>query len=213
MKFSTEDREKIKEAVAGLERESSGELVFYYAKKSDGYSEAAWKLPAIIGFVAVLIAAILAYLWQLPPMFTPFVLTMGIALLMLTVYIMAVLVPVIRVGFTPEAIVQHRVLTKARDMFLQEEVFATQERIGILIFMSELERKVVVLGDSGINKKIEDHDWNRVVELIVQGIKDKQPAQGIIQAVEACKQILLENNFVIKPGDTNELSDAIRIEE
>ena len=211
--FTTDQKQRITDAVAALEKESSGELVLYYAKNSDSYREAAWKLTAIMGITSVLATALAAYFWILPALFTPIMLSVVIASIMLATYAIAALLPVLRVAITNDAIIEHRVLTKARDMFLQEQVFDTVDRTGILIFISALERKVVVLGDSGINQKITQDDWENVVRLVIKGIKQKQMTDGIIKAVDACKELLLGNGFTVKPNDTNELPDAIRIEE
>ena len=53
---------------------------------------------------------------------------------------------------------RQEVKTKIRDIayrvfFLEEEVFNTKQRTGMLLFMSFFEREAVVLGDVGINKK------------------------------------------------------------
>lgn len=211
--FTSNEKERITEAVAALEKESSGELVLYYAKDSDSYPGAAWKLAGMMGIAFTAIAALMAYLWLIPSFFTPIVISLTILIVLIATYLIARFLPLLRIAVTSDSVVEHRVLTKARDMFLQEQVFDTVDRTGILVYISALERKVVVLGDSGINQKITQADWEQVVKLIVDGIKQKQMTSGIIQAVEACKNLLLENGFKIKPGDTNELPDAIRIEE
>lgn len=211
--FTTDEKDRITQAVAALEKESSGELVLYYAKNSDAYPGAAWKLTGLIGISFSILAIVLSYRWMLPSFFTPIMMATTILLILIATYGIARFLPLLRVAVTSDDIVEHRVLTKARDMFLQEQVFNTVDRTGILIYISALERKVVVLGDQGINQKITQADWEDVVKLIVTGIKQKQMTEGIIKAVDACKAHLLDNGFTIKPDDTNELPDAIRIEE
>lgn len=110
-------------------------------------------------------------------------------------------------------IISHRVLTKARDVFLQEEIFKTTDRIGVLVYISEFEQKVVVLGDSGINQKITKEDWTHIVDTIVLGIKHGQVAQGIVNAVSICEDLLLKHGFTNVEKADNELSDEIRIED
>ena len=119
----------------------------------------------------------------------------------------------LRIAFTPQATVHHRVITKARDIFLQEQAFDTIERTGVLIYISELEHLVEVLGDQGINEKIEQKDWQGIVSLVIDGIKSNQAAKGIANAVDKCKELLLANGFSARQDNTNELSDDIRIEE
>ena len=94
---------------------------------------------------------------------------------------------------------------------LNEEVFKTIDRTGILIFISAEEHKVVVLADSGINAKVQHSDWDHIVELIVDGIKTEQLTEGIVNGINECKKLLLHHGFVVREDDTNELSDDIRI--
>jgi putative membrane protein len=211
--FNQEEKDKIKLAVANLEQATSGELVLYYARKSDDYPGAGWKFAAIIGGSAAFIIGLLSYLWMLPPWLTPMIISILMLSLMIVAYLLAVFVPDLRISLSSTHIVSQRVLTKARDIFLEEEIFKTADRIGILFFISELEQKVVVLGDSGINSKISKEDWTHIVDTIVLGIKHQQIAQGIVNSVAICQDLLLKHGFTNIDKAENELSDDIRIEE
>jgi putative membrane protein len=212
-KFSQEDKDKIKEAVSKLEEATAGELVIYFARKSDSYPGAGWKFSAIIGSSISLIIGLLSYLWMLPVWLTPMYIAVLIFSLMLLAYILAVVIPPLRLSFMSNSIVSHRVVTKARDVFLQEEIFKTSGRIGVLLYISEFEHKVAVLGDSGINEKISKEDWKHIVDTIVLGIKHGQVAQGIVNAVSICQDLLLKHGFTNVEKAENELSDEIRIED
>lgn len=211
--FKEEDKDKIKVAVANLEQATSGELVLYFARKSDNYPGAGWKFAGIIGGSAAFVIGLLSYLWMLPAWFTPIVISILILSLMVVAYLLAVFVPDLRISLSSAHIVAQRVLTKARDVFLEEEVFKTNDRIGILVYISELEQKVVILGDSGINSKISKEDWTHIVDTIVLGIKHQQIAQGIVNAVSICQDLLLKHGFTNIEKAENELSDDIRIED
>jgi putative membrane protein len=211
--FSNSDKERIKEAVGHLEKESSGELVIYFAKGSHQYSNATWKLSVLFGILTLLSVMVLSYLWLLPEAFSAIIMS-GVTLLMMALgFAIASFFPKLRVSLIQEDVVTQAVITKARDIFLQEEVFKTIDRTGILIYISELEHEVVVLGDTGINEKIGDKDWLDVVQKILDGIKSGRTADGIIDAIGQCKTLLLDNGFVVRADDTNELPDDIRIEE
>jgi len=211
--FTDSDKEAIKAAVAQLEQESSGELVLYYAKNSDSYEAAAWKFSGLVGAIYAICIMALSYLWLLPPNFTPIVISSTILFSIIATFTIAWFFPKVRLSVTSTAIINRRILTKARDMFLQEQVFNTKDRTGILIYISALEHKVLVIGDNGINAKIEKSDWEHIVALVTSGIKNKEMTLGITSAIDACKKLLLDNGFIIKPGDTNELHDSIRVEE
>lgn len=212
-KFSDNDKNEIKEAVKNLEKESSGELVLYFAKSSHSYQGASWKLAGILGGLSLCIVILLSYLWLLPPFFSPIVICFTVLSMMALGLGLAAVSPKIRMSLVAAKIIEQAVITKARDVFLQEEVFKTSDRSGILIYISELEHEVVVLGDSGINEKIQDSAWLEVVNTIVKGIKQDETAQGIIKAIDLCRTLLLEHDFIVRADDANELSDDIRIEE
>ncbi|UXX79098.1 hypothetical protein N7E81_17230 [Reichenbachiella carrageenanivorans] len=211
--FSEADKKQVKEAIQALEQKTAGEMVVYFARESDSYLMACWKLSSIFGAIFLTLIATLSYLWLLPASVS--VMTICLTAIGTTAIGFAIpyFIHTLRVSFTPDEIVSHRVLTKARDIFLQEEIFNTTDRIGILIYISELEHQVQVLGDSGINAKIEQEDWNEVLGLVIQGIKANKPAQGIASAIGKCEDLLLANDFVNVVKPDNELSDDMRIEE
>jgi uncharacterized membrane protein len=49
------------------------------------------------------------------------------------------------------------------------------------------------------------------VKLLVDGIKSEQLTNGIVQAIKECEKLLLDNDFIVRIDDTNELPDDIRI--
>ena len=94
--------------------------------------------------------------------------------------------------------------------FVEEEVFNTRERTGILIFISLLERRVEVVGDSGINALVNPEDWAHVVEDILRGVRSGTMTDGIVKAIDRCGQLLEERGVEIRDDDENELGDSVR---
>jgi putative membrane protein len=107
-------------------------------------------------------------------------------------------------------LVERRVAQRAAEAFLAEEVFDTRDRTGILLFLSLLEHKVLVLGDAGINAKVQQSEWEEVVKLIVDGMRSGKPADGLIEAIQKCGALLKREGVVIKPDDKDELSNQMR---
>lgn len=211
--FSEEDKNTVKETVQHLEQQTAGEVVVYFARESDSYLLSCWKLSGIFGGLFLALVASLSYLWLLPASMS----ILSICFAGIVAGGIGFAIPYflhnLRVSFTPNHMVSHRVLTKARDIFLQEEIFNTSDRIGILIYISELEHQVQVLGDTGINKKIQQSDWDEVLALVIEGIKANEPAQGIARAIQKCESLLLDHGFVNVVKPDNELSDDMRIED
>jgi putative membrane protein len=90
-------------------------------------------------------------------------------------------------------------------------VFATRDRTGILIFLSLLEHKVRVLGDSGINAKVQQSDWDGVTQLIVSGIRERRATDGLVAAIRECGRLLDAHGFRRRSDDKDELSDNLRM--
>ena len=211
--FSPQQKESVEQAIKDLELESSGEIVVYFARKSDSYDHGSWRLTALLGLLGLLSVISLSYVWLLPASLTIMHITISLLLLMLTGLGVCYFFPNVRLAFVPLNIMDHRVITKARDIFLQEEIFDTVERTGILIYISEIEQRVQILGDKGISSAINQEDWNQILATVTESIKKGKPAEGLVKAIGECKDLLLANDFIVRSDDTNELSDEMIIEE
>ena len=209
--FTDQERERIREAVARAEEKTSGEIVPYYVEQSDEYEEV--HLRSVLMFVAapLFMLAVLSYAWLLPVHFTPFMIALISIIMGAIGYLLPRFWPAYRRLLLSESRLKNAVERRAMAAFLTEEVFLTENRTGILIFISQFEHLVEVMGDTGINAKVQQEEWEKVVSLIVDGIKAGDPAGGIIEGVRHCGD-LLESAGVHKPPDNpNELSDDIRI--
>ena len=101
---------------------------------------------------------------------------------------------------------------RAETAFLEEEVFNTRQRTGILIFISFFEHEVIVMADKGISKVVDQKVWDSLVRIIIEHTKKGKITDGIVSAISRCGDILLEKGFVITPDDINELGDELRLE-
>ncbi len=127
-------------------------------------------------------------------------------------YLLVALSPALRRALTPAELLAARVAQRAAVAFLEEEVFATRERTGILIFVAIFERRVVVLGDAGINARVAQHEWDAIVAEIVAGIKKGTPGAAMVNAIRACGALLARPGIERRADDTDELSDHVRLE-
>jgi putative membrane protein len=107
----------------------------------------------------------------------------------------------------------HRVSQRAAEAFIAEEVFQTRDRTGILLFFSLLEHRVLVVGDSGINAKVEKQDWDDVVTTVIEGMKAGTPAEGLIKAIGMCGELLQRQGVRRRADDSDELSDGLRMSD
>lgn len=211
--FSAAEKAAVEQAVKDLETVSCGEIVPFFVRASDEYREASWFLSVALAILTAGGIGILSYLWLLPFQITPLEQSLVVIAVAVLGYILPLLFPALKRLLVAKERQALRVQQRAMEAFLSEQVFATEERVGVLIFISRLEHQVIVLGDEGINAKVQADDWQHVVDEVVKGIKAKKIGDGIVAAIALCKELLLANGFTRKASDTNELSDGLRIED
>jgi putative membrane protein len=92
--------------------------------------------------------------------------------------------------------------------FFDQGLYRTRDETGVLVLISVFERRVWILADRGINAKVDAGQWDDIVKIITDGIRQKRPAHAICTAVEKIGQ-LLKTHFPIKPDDTDEFKNLI----
>lgn len=207
------DLDAIRQAVAQAETETSGEIVPFLARQSDAYLIAVWKAGVVCGLMALfgmLLAGQLGGSWsqtwfESPPYVAVAMLAAGFLGSGL-----AWRIPALRRMFAGSATMAQAVHKRALQAFLEEEVFLTQDRTGILLFVSLFERRIEVLGDSGINAKVSDDEWGDVLQVVRTGIVRGELAEGLASGIKLCGQLLRDRGVAIKPDDRNELPDGLR---
>ncbi|MBX2822796.1 MAG: hypothetical protein KTR29_24070 [Rhodothermaceae bacterium] len=211
--FTTEELESIKQAVARAEQRTSGEIVPYFVDRSDRYDITVWRGASLMAMSAIGFAAITVLIyqgWGLSWLYTG----QGIAILTIVSAfvgaLMGAYVPPLKRVLAGRDLIERMVHHRATRAFVEEEVFNTRDRTGILLFISMLEHRIEVLGDEGINRRVTADDWIDVVGKIREGIKAKKVAAGLIDAIELCGQLLERRGVEIKPDDTDELSNEVR---
>lgn len=211
MAFTETDRKRIEAAVHEAEGQTSGEIVPYVVESSDLYEEAEWKASALLGFL-VLLAIVLVH--RLTEVWLPVDLA-GAAVAVIAAAAVGVLlaryVPFMKRISAGRKLMERRVRQRAVEAFVDEEVFDTKERTGILIFLSLVEHQVLVLGDSGINAKVQQHEWEDVVKVIIGAVKKGKVVDGLVAAIRQCGHLLQRQGVLRRPDDKDELPDYLRI--
>ncbi len=201
MLLTDEDKKAIAESIKRAEQATSGEIVFAIADASGHYRHAILQ-GALLGTTLVTAVYLL-----LPVAHT-------IALVLWTeIVAFAILYALLhklpgRRWFIPRRELYESVHEAAFREFYAGGLYRTRESNGILIYLSLLERKVVVLGDRGIHEKLGNEHWDNVRDRIIDGIKRGRARDGICAAVEACGSGLAAH-FPHRPDDTNELPDEV----
>ncbi len=209
--FSQDDLDRIAAAVKEAETRTAGEIVPFVVGRSDLYEEAVWRGAFLLSFATLFV---FVFFRNFTDVWMPVTFSEAAMITLLAGGVGAALVafvPALKRLMAGKSLMDQRIADRAAHAFISEEVFNTRDRSGIMIFLSLLERRVQVVGDSGINAKVDQEEWNDVVKRIVQGMKNGKPADGLIDAIKKCGELLEKRGVEIRPDDTNELPDALRM--
>lgn len=207
------DEERVQEAVRQAEERTAGEIVPVVVPRSDTYEVATWR-GAVLGGLLALVGALLVVQfysgWGLGWLYTPW----GLAFVVLGGGVLGgsltTLVRPLHRRAAGHDLLDETVHRRALQAFVEEEVFDTRDRTGILLFVSLLEHRVEVLGDAGINQQVDPDDWIEIVECIREGIRHERFTDGLVEAVEMCGRLLERRGVGIRPDDENELPNTVR---
>ncbi len=201
VRLTEEDKKAISGAIGKAEAGTSGEIVFAVAEASGRYRHSHLQL-ALTGM-----AAITALYLVIPGQHSVNAVLWTEILSFAVLYALAARVTWRR-WCIPERELEARVRDAAFTEFYSSGLYRTRDSNGVLIYLSILERRVVVLGDKAIHEKMGDEHWKEVRDLIIQGIRQGQARSGICSAVARCGEALA-CHFPRKADDTNELSDEV----
>jgi len=206
--FSDADREAIRAATSAAEGKAAGELVVYVTERCDPHPEARWKAALIGGAIGALLAAIA--IWRFGGWGAPDYAWMliGLQLGVLVGWLGSRFDGVARRLVGDDAL-SSRVEGRAAEAFLDEQVFATRDRTGILIFVALFEHRVLVLADEGIDERVDATSWDDISNELALGIRRGTPAPALVRAVDRCAELLARHG-VTPPDTVNELSDEPR---
>lgn len=207
------DEERIRDAVERAEERTAGEIVPVIVPRSASYEVVTWRGAAIAALSVILVVLLVLQFyqgWGLGWLYTPWgvvISALGAAVVgaVLTAY-----VPPLQRLLAGEDLLDETVHRRALQSFVEEEVFDTRDRTGILIFVSLREHRIEVLGDTGINELVRPDDWVEVVARIRKGIQNDNLNDGLVEAIEMCGRLLERRGVNVRRDDENELSDTIR---
>jgi putative membrane protein len=200
--LSDSDTRAIAEHVAAAERRTAGEIVVVVAERSAEYGTE----RAAVSLALTLLAAIALYL--LVPHVSGLWILAGQAPLLLLLWWVAGQAGVLH-RIVPRAEQEEQVQARAKQLFIDEGVTETRDRSGVLLFLSEAERRVELLADRGIHERVGKEAWQSTVDKVVGAIHHGQAKAGVLAAIDAIAENLARH-FPPRDDDENELADAPR---
>lgn len=199
--FTKEEIKKIEAALSKAEKGSDGEIVPIFAKVSGNYSAAKYIFALLLGIASLAIAfeftdsKILTILAVILPVI------LGLNLVHFFPHIMAL--------FTPKSQMRYEVERRACEYFYKYNLGATKKGSALLIYVSCFERMAVVKTDLCSTSIVPHSHLQEVCNLVTKGMKEKNPAQGLILAIEKYGKILKETFPNNSKENVNELPNKL----
>src|ERR1043165_8643069 len=78
----------------------------------------------------------------------------------------------------------------AKLVFLQRGLASTEERCGVLFFVSRAEHYVEIIADRGIDQAVEPGAWQRIVDAFTASVRKGEVEQGFLSAIDALGTLL-----------------------
>lgn len=206
------DHAQLNQRIAEAEKLTKTQIVLAIVKRCDNYAEIPWKAFAFGASIAGLIVFLLDFFvfgW-----ITNAIILFSIAVILATgllFVLLTILIPGFARLFLSHSRKETEVLQYAESLFLLRELFATKERRGILILVSQFERQVVILPDKGIRKFLSNDATKDIISKMAQYLKQNEARKAFETGLDELINIL--SPAKMEGGTKNELSNEIIEEE
>lgn len=207
--LSEEEIKKISDVVRESEKHTEGEIVPMIVRRSSAVGHVKWTLTAMMTIIFIICETFyIQNHWDRVNSWAPpfaFVLFYVVSIYLSQIkWFQRVLTP------NEDEIAQVNI--RAELEFYRAQMAKTAKRTGILIFISLMERRVVVLADKGISQHYTQATWDEVVALITEEFKNGHVYAGLEKAIKRCGEIL-QAKLPAAQHNTNELANHLIIKE
>jgi len=203
-KFDEASQVALTDCVKQIETTTDAELVLIVRARSGSYRHADYLFGALLAFAGLL------FLLFLPFDFHQYWVPIDVALLFAGGAFISSRSNFLRRLLTSEKFRSEAVRKGAAAMFYEAGIANTNAELGLLIYLSILERRLELIADRGVLKGVNALEWNQVVfELHEAGRKpEPKPLQEGLQKL-GC---LLAKHLPATGENPNEIPDAPRFE-
>ncbi len=212
--FNDDERALIARTISSAESATDGEIVVVVANTSGRYDRAEdiFGLLISLGFTALywfFAPSLIEVGWGsdnaagLP--FWPLMLIIPVGFI--SGAWLASVIPALTLLFISKREMQEEVERRALEVFQKQRIRTTTDGTGVLIYISLFEHMVRVVGDDAINEKVTPQTWQEITQHIVKGMKENNPAEGLIKAIQE-SGVILQKHFP-STGDQNQLKNDL----
>jgi putative membrane protein len=220
MQLTPDDHRKVSAAIAAAEATTDGEIVAIATDLSDRYHDVAlhWAVATM-----VLVLAWAAWRpdwlqwwferffggWRPAPSLSELLtFLMVLAVLKFTAVLLILKWMPLRLLLTPGATKTRRVRRRAIELFKAAAERRTENRAGILIYLSMGEHRAEIVADEAIARVTTPETWGEAMAVLLADVRDGRPGDGICAAVQRIGIVLAEH-FPKTSENPNEIPDKL----
>lgn len=195
------DVERIEAAIRAAERRTRAEFVCVVARASDDYRFIPLLWAALAGLAAPTpfsLGLVSGGAWIAHA--TALATFVGVALVLQ--------VPALKRLAVPGAVKRSRAARAAHEQFLEQRLHMTDERTGVLLFVSAFEHHVEIVADDAAAAAVPEAEWARAITAFVAPVRAGRTAEGFLAAIDVIDGTLARS-LPAAPGDRDELPNAL----
>jgi putative membrane protein len=185
--LSEAERREIETAVAAAESRTASRFAVVIAHASDDYPAYPMLYAALI---ALIVGNIVALAW--PALATWWIVALQAALFVAGDVLLHH--KRLRYRLVPPRVKKTHAQKLARLEFAALVHDRTPGDVGLMLFVAGAERHVEILADRGIDERVDQAAWDRIIADFVAGCRADRVAEALVSAIAACAAIL-ERHF------------------
>jgi putative membrane protein len=210
MYFSEDQTRRLDARIRQLEKNTGIELVTAVVGKCDHYPEIPWKAFALgvaFGALVIVVQGMLRPDWlsaYSALIHTLLVLGAGTVMALLTMFW-----PAWARCFLDKPRAEAEIRQYAQSVFLEREIFNVPARNGMLLLVGLFERRVVILPDSGVGRRLSPEALQLVIAAMRGDLNRGNRLQALTNGVAVLEEQLKAAGFAPAVADTDRIPDAL----
>lgn len=203
--FSEDFRTKLYQTIEEIENNSLVEVVSIIREQSEKYTDVALKVAAV--FTMVLFSVLILIPFDIKTS----VLHLLPILSFVAVFYIVMSVPALLRLFISQKRMDKSVEIMGRAIFQKGGVRFTEQRIGVLIFISYFEKKVLVIADRGVQLAVPQEDMDNMEKSFNDIFTSNNIGEEFLKVLSSTKDVFSEYIPPVE-NDINELPDNLKVD-
>jgi len=203
--FNEDFKTKLYQTIEEIENNSLVEVVTIIRQQSGKYRDVGLRVAAI--FTGI----IFSIMFLMPFTINPYLIyIITIISFLITLYTVMLIPPVLRLFISTKRI-ERSVEIMGRAVFQKGGIRFTEERIGVLIFVSYFEKKVFIVSDRGVQLAVPQEDFDKIQTQFDAIFESSNISESFLKALSSTKEFFTEYIPPVE-NDINELPDDLKVE-